>query len=274
MKICAITGAKGVLGNRILKLLPYKFYKFKGDITSFHQVKKWILKKDFDLLIHLAAKVPTKEVEANFKKALKINYVGTKNIANSLKLKKNKPEWVFFSSTSHVYSLTKRKIKISEKTKLNPSSKYGLTKKKAEKEIEKLRKFGIKYCIGRIFSFTDINQKTPFVIPSIINKLKNSKKKTVNLKNMNHFRDFISTSNICKIINKLYKTQSTGIFNIGSGQYINLKEIAKLFAKKYNKFVNFEDNKIITYLISNNRKILARKVNQNVFKNNINFFYK
>ena len=91
---------------------------------------------------------------------------------------------------------------------------------------------------------------------------------------MNHFRDFISTSNICKIINKLYKTQSTGIFNIGSGQYINLKEIAKLFAKKYNKFVNFEDNKIITYLISNNRKILARKVNQNVFKNNINFFYK
>ena len=134
MKICAITGAKGVLGNRILKLLPYKFYKFKGDITNFNKVKKWILEKDFDLLIHLAAKVPTKKVELNFKNALKINYLGTKNIVNSLKLKKNKPEWVFFSSTSHVYSLNKRKIKTSEKAKLNPSSKYGFTKKKKQKK--------------------------------------------------------------------------------------------------------------------------------------------
>ena len=138
MKICAITGAKGVLGNRILKLLPYKFYKFKGDITNFHQVKKWILKKDFDLLIHLAAKVPTKEVEANFKKALKINYVGTKNIANSLKLKKNKPEWVFFSSTSHVYETKERKLK--EIDNLKPISLYGKTKNKADvtNTIEKL----------------------------------------------------------------------------------------------------------------------------------------
>ena len=33
MEICAITGSSGVLGKKIKKLLPYKFYEFKDDVT-------------------------------------------------------------------------------------------------------------------------------------------------------------------------------------------------------------------------------------------------
>ena len=37
---CGITGSSGVLGKKIRKNLPYKFYCFKKDITNYHDVKK------------------------------------------------------------------------------------------------------------------------------------------------------------------------------------------------------------------------------------------
>ncbi len=274
MELCAITGSSGILGRKIKQVLPFRFYEFKGDITKYKDVFKWIKNKEFNLLIHLAAKVPTQDVERNYNYSLKVNHLGTKNIVKAIQAKKNKPNWVFFSSTSHVYKLSKKKAKIKENSKILPSSKYGITKRKAELEIIKLKSNKIKYCIGRIFSFTDLRQKPPYVIPSIIYKIKNSKKQEVTLKNINHYRDFISTNNISRIIQKLYKSKSSGIFNIGSGQAISIKQIAKLIAKKYKKKLNFIDNNIITYLFSNNSKILKKNVKLNKFSNNIDYLYK
>ena len=274
MEVCAITGSSGILGKKLKTLLPFKFIEFKGDITNYKDVFNWIDKKNFTLLIHLAAKVPTKNVERNYKYSLKVNHLGTKNIVDALKLKKKKPKWVFFSSTSHVYKIQKKNIRISENAKLTPSTKYGFTKKMAESEILKLKKLNINYCIGRIFSFTDHNQKRPYVIPSIINKIKSTKKKEIKLKNLNHYRDFISTSEISKIIKKLYIKKSTGIYNIGSGQGINIKNIAKLFGKKYKKKIKFVDNDQITYLISDIKKIKKKGIKLKKFTNNLNFLYK
>ena len=43
MKIkCGITGHTGVLGRRIIKKLPFKFIKFKGDITKKKSIKKLV----------------------------------------------------------------------------------------------------------------------------------------------------------------------------------------------------------------------------------------
>ena len=95
MEVCAITGSSGVLGKKIKKLLPFKFYEFKGDITNYNDVFNWI-KKNFSLLIHLAAKVSTQEVERNYKQSLKVNHLGTKNIVRALKFKK-KNQSGFFS---------------------------------------------------------------------------------------------------------------------------------------------------------------------------------
>ena len=54
----------------------------------------------------------------------------------------------------------------------------------------------INFCIGRIFSFTDQNQKKPFVIPSLVSKIKCTKKRQVKLSNLNHYRDFLTTEDI------------------------------------------------------------------------------
>ena len=270
---CGITGSSGVLGRRITQNLPYKFYKFKKDINKKNELKKWISKNNFDIFIHLAAKVPARRVSKDYEKSYKVNVDGTLNLIDSLIKKKNKPKWLFFASTSHVYKLNFELHKISEKENPNPQTKYGKTKYIAENYLrKKLDKSNIKLCIGRIFSFTDKNQKTPFVIPSITKKIKLSKKK-VTLHQLNHYRDFLNTKDIVTAIDILRKKKAKGIYNIGTGNQFNLKTIAHLISKKFNKQINFADSKKTTYLISNNKKILRLNWKPRKFNMNLKYFY-
>ena len=106
LKIC-ITGSTGSLGkaiihsNKNLKFIPYK-----GDIRSKLKLKEWFQNNKLDCVLHLAAVVPIKEVNRNKKKAMDVNYFGTKNLVD-LALK-NKISWFFFASTSHVYFSSKK----------------------------------------------------------------------------------------------------------------------------------------------------------------------
>ena len=108
---CGITGHTGVLGSEIIKNnFGVKFIKFKGDLTIKKDVKKWLDKSKLDFIFHIAAIVPTKIVINNFRYANKVNYLGTKNLVDELITKKKKIKWFFFSSTSHVYSSSKKKL--------------------------------------------------------------------------------------------------------------------------------------------------------------------
>ena len=46
-----------------------------------------------------------------------------------------------------------------------------------------------------------------------------------------------------------------GIVNIGRGQGVHLKDIAKIICLKYKKRFQFEDNERPSYLITNNSKL-------------------
>ena len=234
-----ITGCTGSLGKVLIKTGNRNNFKcFSGDIRRKKQVYDWIRNNNLDAIIHLAAVVPIKNVNKNRKKAHEVNYSGTKNIIDAMK--KSNIKWFFFSSTSHVYK--SKNLKISETDKKQPISYYGKTKLQAEKYIVKhLKKFNIKYCIGRIFSTANKDQKKNYLVPDLKKKIKNTKKKIV-LKNLNHFRDFISMQEITKIILILYKKKFNGIINIGSGKGIYLKDIAKIISTKYKKKIEFKDN--------------------------------
>lgn len=272
MITCGITGSDGILGSRIKKTLPFNFYEFRGDIRDKQKVKKWMHRKSFDILIHLAAIVPTNLVTKNYKKAFDVNVNGTKNIINAIIKIKKKPKWIFFSSTSHVYEMKHDLKKISENSKLSPISKYGKTKLIAENLlVKKLKKHKIKVCIGRIFSFTDKKQKIPFVVPSIKKKINNSKKKVI-LKNIHHYRDFLSIKDIVLAIDSLRKHNKAGIYNIGSGRKFDLRKIAKYLNIK-NKKIIFENNVKPTYLIANNNKLSKLNWKPSKFEGNMNYFY-
>jgi nucleoside-diphosphate-sugar epimerase len=249
---CGITGYKGVLGSEFIKSAPFKFIKFKGDITNRGLVDRWIKSNKFDLIIHFAAIVPTNKVNNNYKKALDVNFNGTKNLIDSIVKNKINLNWFFFSSTSHVYSFSNKLI--SEKILPKPSSRYGYTKLKAENYIKKvLDQNVINYCIGRIFSFTHNKQSLEFLVPSIKNKISKISK-IIELKNLNHYRDFLSVKDISKAIYFLWKKKFCGIVNIASGKKVYLKYIAKILNIK-NKQLIFIDSNKKTNLVANISKI-------------------
>ncbi len=236
---CGITGYSGNLGKHILKSKKFIFVKFTGDITKPKMVNKWIKNNKFDLIIHLAAVVPTKKVLENFAYAKKVNVDGTKNLVNAINKYSKNLIWFFYSSTSHVYSFSKKKI--SENYIKKPISKYGETKLKGEKIIEKYLDKKINYTIGRIFSFTSKLQDQSFFIPSIKRKVFSNKKNNLYFSNVNHYRDFIKIEYIVDIIFFLFKKRYRGVINIASGIKISLKDIIiKLNNKKNRLFFQNE----------------------------------
>ena len=257
-----ITGHTGVLGREFIKKNKnLNFIKFKGDITKKNDVKKWFQKNPIDIIVHLAAVVPTNIVKKKINYANKVNYTGTKLLVDEA-VKYKKIKWFFYSSTSHVYKYSKNKI--SENSTIKPISKYGLTKLKGEKYIQKKLNRKIPFCIGRIFSFTSVHQKKPFVIPSIVDKAKLKKKLTL-FNNTNHLRDFLCVSDVCEAIKILIDKKSTGIYNIGSGNKTLISDIIKLIFSKYKKNYLINNNSKQTCLVSNNSKI--KKLNWKPTKN-------
>lgn len=271
---CGITGASGVLGQRLKKNLPYLFFSFKDNIENYNKVFKWVNSQQFDLILHFAAMVPAAKVNENFLRAKKININGTNNLIRAILNSKLPPKWVFYASTSHVYQTELKNKRLSEKSIIKPYSKYGHTKRGGEIILEnnfKNRK--IKFCVGRIFSFTDKLQKKPFVIPTLLTKIKKKGKRKILLKNLNHYRDFVSTKDISNAIKILFKNKKSGIYNIGSGHKINLKLIATIIAKKYKKKIFFSKDNKPTYLISNSNKLKRLGWRPKKFKKNLKYFY-
>jgi nucleoside-diphosphate-sugar epimerase len=249
---CGITGHTGILGKELLKRNnKIKFVKFNGDITKKKDIKKWLQNNPIDIIIHLAAIVPTNVVKRKFNYANKVNYIGTKLLVDEI-IKYKNIKWLFYSSTSHVYNFSKNRI--SEDGIIKPISKYGLTKLKGENYIKKKLNKKISFCIGRIFSFTSVNQIKDYVIPGIMSKVK-SKKNKIFFKNTNHLRDFLCVSDICKAIKILINKKSTGTYNIGSGNKVLISDIIKLIFKKYKKEYLIKNTSKQTCLVANNSKI-------------------
>ena len=83
--IVGLTGSTGVLGSELIsKSKNINFRYFDGDIKNFDQVKNWINNNDLDSIIHLAAVVPIGKVNSNKKKAYDVNFLGTKNLVDSI----------------------------------------------------------------------------------------------------------------------------------------------------------------------------------------------
>ena len=73
----------------------------------------------------------------------------------------------------------------------------------------KLIKNNVKFCIGRIFSIYD-NKSNDFIISNLKKKMSYKKDKII-LSNLNHFRDFVTTKYISKVIVFLMKKKINGL---------------------------------------------------------------
>mgnify|MGYP001195238325 CR=1 FL=1 len=95
MKI-GITGSSGNLGSYLInELKKYELDFFNGRIQNIIDVEKWIRGKNFDAIIHLAAIVPTFSVNKHKKKALNVNFNGTRNLVKTINKFHKKKNMVF-----------------------------------------------------------------------------------------------------------------------------------------------------------------------------------
>ena len=134
-------------GYKILINKKAKFYK--TNILNNKKIKKIIDQNNIDSIIHLAAVLSVGESEKNPKKYNRINVEGTKKLLEAIN--KTAVKNLIFSSTCAVYK--DGFTKVSEKTKLDPTSVYGISKLKCEKLIKTFcKKNKLNYGILRYFN--------------------------------------------------------------------------------------------------------------------------
>ena len=177
MKFIALTGATGVVGTRLQEYFSdAEFLIFDGDIRDEKTVKKFCrAAASCDAFIHLAALVPKQAVDSDPIEAFDVNVRGTLNVLEGLRQLRSYAPWMFYASSSHVYASST--VPMREDGLLEPFTLYGLTKLEGEQWCKAYRReFGLKVCIGRLFSFSDPLQPNLYFIPAMINKIKNAKK--------------------------------------------------------------------------------------------------
>lgn len=240
MKVIGITGGTGNLGKYFFKNYKnkYKFIFFRDDITKKKQVKNWVKKNKFDLILHLAGIVAISDVNKSPKKAFDVNVNGTKNLINSIVDEKKKLHFIYLSS-AQVYDFCKKKIK--ENFKLKPISIYGKQKLLSENYLKKFLKKekDISLTILRVFSFTSLLQKKTFFVPAMFNKIKNSQNNFFTIEKFLQKRDFIHIEDLCRCINFIMSKKIYGIYNVGSGKSVPIYKVIDYFAKKFSKKVKY-----------------------------------
>jgi|SaaInlStandDraft_2_1057019.scaffolds.fasta_scaffold76787_1 dTDP-4-dehydrorhamnose reductase len=248
-KNIGITGGTGVLGKLLIDRLlrnGISISNYKKDITNTKSLNKWFSNNRFDLFFHLAAIVPTEKVSFDPFRAYEVNAIGSYNISkNVAQLMPNC--WLFIAGSSHVYKpiIQKKKNFLDINSILDPSTFYGNTKLAGEQiSIPLLNYFNIKFCIGRIFSFSGVGQKQPFLVPTLLDKISKLPTQSVfKVKNGNSERDIMDVESVIDCILHLSTLTYSGIINIGTGERRSVIDIANYLAEFLNKNIKVYSNK-------------------------------
>ena len=313
VKNILITGGAGYIGSHIAEILIEKKKnifildnlstghrklinknaKFVyADIKNQSLIEKILNKYNIDSVIHLAAVLSVGESEKNPLKYKKINVDGTKKLLSALK--KSEVKNLIFSSTCAVYKDGLQKV--SERSKLKPTSIYGKTKLSGEKLIQKFCKSKkINFGILRFFNVAGASLSGNI---GQINRgdqlFKNFavelKKKKPNFKIYGDdyktrdgtcIRDYIHVVDIAeihlKVLAKIDQINKSVILNCGYSKGISVKDVVKKFKKNTKKKILikvFKRRKGDMAKITANSSKLQKYINWKPKFNNLNLIVK
>jgi len=236
MKIL-ITGAEGLLGSNLSIMYSnehevYATGRNKPDIPNCMNYKLDITeKKDLnliidekpDLIVHCAALVNVDYCEDHPDEAEKLNYLGTKNIAEA---SKEAGCYLVHISTDAVFD--GKKGYYSEKDQTHPLNVYGKTKLKAEQIVQHIDG---KYVIIRtnIYGWNRKNKES--LAEWMICKLENNEL-------LHAIKDIyfspILVNNLGDAILELYNLKFNGILNVAGTEICSKLEFAKKIAEIFN----------------------------------------
>lgn len=183
----------------------------------------------------------------------KENLKGINNF-KSLLNENHKKSKILFTSSGAVYGPRKIKKKISEKEKINLKNvnkfigykkEYAKTKIIMEKKFYKLGKKGFNVSIARLFSFIGkkILINNNFAVTNLINQAKKTNSDNIFLNdNRDVYRGYMNSDDLIRWLVKMLVNANTkcDVYNVGSDEVINIKNLAKLILNNYNKKMNIK----------------------------------
>lgn len=181
--------------------------------------------KRFDVVIHAAAYVSVEESISNPWSYLDNNYYVTERISRLLK----KDQKMIYISSAAVYGEPVN-IPIRENDPKKPKSPYGLSKLLGEKAVVRNALCrGYRYVVLRLFNVYGEGQNPLYagVITNFIARVSRDLPPVI-YGDGSSVRDFIHVLDVVDAVYRAVVRDVSGIYNIGTGRGVSVKELAEL----------------------------------------------
>ncbi|HKC04595.1 MAG TPA: NAD(P)-dependent oxidoreductase [Patescibacteria group bacterium] len=233
----SITGASGFVGRNLVDHLassnflitvldlngasyPKSVKVVKGNLLTKEGLDEFL--QGSDILIHLAGQVLSGNTSMD-----EGNVYATKNLI--MEASKRTVKKIIFSSSIAVYGSSDKKF-FKESDKCHPDTKYGMSKLRAERIIEKWgKKDGNQYTILRFFSLYGSGNKKG-VVYDLCSDVFNKGVITV-YGDGKQKRDLVFVEDAVKILSLAIKENLEGIYNIGTGKSFSVLDLISILEK-------------------------------------------
>lgn len=230
-----ITGIDGFTGQHLENFLNEKGFQVYGtvidipknknhlqcDIRNKVEVDTVVNQIQPDYIFHLAAISFVGESDKSL--IYDVNVLGTQNILDALVDMPISPKKVIVASSATVYGNQDKEV-LDETMCPKPLNHYGYSKLAMEHMVATyFNKLNI--VITRPFNYTGVGHSENFIIPKIVSHYI-TKKKTIELGNLNVAREFNDIRTVVDIYYKLMMSNvNSEIVNLCTGNVIKLKDV-------------------------------------------------
>jgi len=239
-KVTIYDNLKNSSESKISHLLKNGASFVKGDVTDYQTLSNAIA--DFDLVVHLAAEIDVQESIKFPERIHHVNVTGTVNLLRSCV--EQKVRNVVAASSAAVFGNPKD-LPLSENSQTIPISPYGASKLAIEHYMQAFsNSYDLNCMTLRFFNVYGKGQSGPYasVITKFMEKIADNKPLVI-FGDGSNTRDFVSVYDVVQSIqNAITKIDGKkgNAYNIGSGKYTTIEDLAKLMISISGKPLSIE----------------------------------
>jgi nucleoside-diphosphate-sugar epimerase len=228
MQNVLVTGANGFIGQplvRALRKAGYQVLELKradGDIADPATLLAY-QHKTIDFAFHLAARTVVPDSWGEPADFQRVNVTGTSNILELCRTRNIPLTYV----SAYLYGIP-HTLPVGEDDELVPNNPYAMSKTLAESLCKfYAAHFGVPVTIIRPFNIYGPRQRTPFLIPEIIEQVNG--RCLIRLKDLMPRRDYLYVGDLIDaLMLTLNPTPGCRVYNIGHGSSLSVSEVAEI----------------------------------------------
>ena len=249
-----VTGGAGFVASHLIRELTTAGYDVwltdcqkadlpnyrKADLTDADAIFKLVDEVRPDAVVHLGAISFVPDAAQDRKLLERVNEGGTQNVLNALvaarlpRRFRDLPQFLFVS-TAQVY--------------MRKSSAYAMSKMSGEAMVFHYCHEGVDGVIARPANHTGPGQNEKFVVPSFIRQaleIKAGHRRCFTVGNLDSVRDFTDVRDVVRAYRLLLeKGVATGVYAIGTSNYLTMRELLAKVAKMVGVPVDYEVDPVL-----------------------------